>query len=53
VADMKPDHSDEQPDAACKSCRKGEPLLYWCEVCAKAVAEKRCPSCGLKARKMR
>jgi len=25
---------------------------YWCEVCQRTVAEKRCPLCGLKARKI-
>ena len=28
-------------------------LLYWCEICGRTVAEKRCPLCGLKARKIR
>lgn len=28
-------------------------LPYWCQVCRQAVAEKRCPLCGLKARKLR
>jgi len=53
VADMKPEHSDEQQDAVCAACGKGDPPRYWCEVCGKTVAEKRCPSCGLKARKIR
>lgn len=39
-------------DGACLFCI-GQELLYWCDSCGQAVAEKRCPLCGLKARKMR
>jgi hypothetical protein len=32
---------------------EGEDILpYWCEVCRQAVADKRCPLCGLKASKL-
>jgi tetratricopeptide (TPR) repeat protein len=36
----------------CRSCGDAEPS-YWCPNCNRAVAEKRCPLCGLKAQKMR
>ncbi len=37
----------------CPGCDVEEPLQYWCEICQQFVAEKRCPLCGLKARKVR
>lgn len=37
----------------CRKCINEDRLLYWCQVCNQAVAEKRCPMCGLKARRMR
>ena len=36
----------------CSSCGDA-PLPYWCETCRRLVAEKRCPDCGLKCRKVR
>jgi predicted RNA-binding protein with PUA domain len=30
-----------------------EPPGYWCDICQQVVTDKRCPLCGLKARKMR
>jgi hypothetical protein len=42
-----------KPDSSCAAWGKGEPPRYWCEVCEKELVEKRCPSCGLKARKIR
>jgi len=45
--------SDEGTDDCCESCSKKVQFLYWCEVCEKPVEEKRCPSCGLKTRKIR
>lgn len=42
-----------KPEGTCPVCSgAAETLPYWCEVCRRAVAEKRCPFCGLKARKM-
>ncbi|MFZ2950277.1 MAG: hypothetical protein WA003_12400 [Desulfuromonadaceae bacterium] len=38
---------------ACRECDGGMLLPYWCETCKKPVPEKRCPSCGLKCRKVR
>ncbi len=38
---------------ACPACGKGQEPGYWCANCERAVPEKRCPLCGLKARKMR
>jgi len=32
----------------CGLCSDRKELLFWCEVCGQAVAEKRCPGCGLK-----
>ena len=37
---------------SCPFCA-GQELPYWCDTCRRAVAEKRCPLCGLKARKFR
>ncbi len=37
----------------CTVCRQREMPGYWCDVCEREVAEKRCPLCGLKARKIR
>jgi hypothetical protein len=37
----------------CTVCREVEKSGYWCNVCKREVAEKRCPLCGLKARKLR
>lgn len=51
--DGKPERPGGKPDNACAACGKGEPPHYWCEVCEKVVAEKRCPFCGLKACKIR
>jgi len=39
--------------ADCSLCRERKYLPYWCESCRQAVAEKRCPLCGLKAKKIR
>ncbi|HEX8960524.1 MAG TPA: hypothetical protein VF775_03045 [Geobacteraceae bacterium] len=36
---------------ACPVCGEREIPVYWCDGCRRAVAEKRCPLCGLKARK--
>ncbi|OGU14045.1 MAG: hypothetical protein A2076_11945 [Geobacteraceae bacterium GWC2_53_11] len=37
----------------CRLCGTDMLLPYWCETCKKLVAEKRCPACGLKCRKVR
>ncbi len=37
---------------SCPVCGAGE-MIYWCDTCKQAVPEKRCPICGLKARKLR
>ncbi|GEM_PF-1967069 len=44
--------NDRDREGACRVCGIDEPLPYWCETCERPVAEKRCPCCGLKARKM-
>jgi len=41
------------PPESCPVCEKRECLGYWCEICGQVVTDKRCPLCGLKARKMR
>ena len=41
-----------KPGEPCPACRERESLPYWCDSCERAVAEKRCPLCGLKARKI-
>lgn len=38
--------------SSCLPC-EGLINLYWCETCQQDVPEKRCPTCGLKARKIR
>jgi hypothetical protein len=53
MAEKKLPRTGGKPDNDCAACGKGEPPRYWCEVCEKQIAEKRCPSCGLKARKIR
>jgi len=45
--------TDEKAGDICGSCKKKPQHHYWCEVCERAVEEKRCPFCGLKARKIR
>lgn len=42
-----------QPRAECPVGGGNNTPTYWCEVCEREVAEKRCPLCGLKARKLR
>jgi len=43
---------DKQQEGCSVPC-EGEKLPYWCESCERSVPEKRCPFCGLKARKKR
>jgi hypothetical protein len=53
--------SDDKNCSCCEGeyqgvCPEGdgaEVFPYWCQVCRQAVSEKRCPLCGLKARKQR
>jgi hypothetical protein len=37
----------------CAACHGEAIFPYWCDSCERAVPEKRCPYCGLKARKQR
>ncbi|MBT1072186.1 hypothetical protein [Pelotalea chapellei] len=37
----------------CEGCEEWNTPQYWCDVCEREVAEKRCPLCGLKARRRR
>jgi len=53
MADDKDTFPEEKATAPCASCGQKPQLRYWCEVCEKVVDEKRCPSCGLKTRKVR
>jgi len=53
MADGSGKKDDGKGGAVCATCGKRAQLPYWCEVCGRAVAEKRCPYCGLKARKIR
>jgi len=41
------------PRESCPVCEKWDLPAYWCGICGQVVADKRCPLCGLKARKMR
>jgi len=34
-------------------CRAEQIFAYWCETCQVSVPDKRCPQCGLKAKKKR
>jgi predicted RNA-binding protein with PUA domain len=49
----KPGCSCQLPAGACQACGAEEIFSYWCEQCERSVPEKRCPYCGLKARKKR
>ncbi|GFO54127.1 hypothetical protein GMSM_11340 [Geomonas sp. Red276] len=35
----------------CLSCGMDAMLPYWCASCRRPVPEKRCPHCGLKAKR--
>jgi predicted RNA-binding Zn-ribbon protein involved in translation (DUF1610 family) len=41
-----------KPGEDCPDCGADESLLFWCDTCEEAVPEKRCPLCGLKAKKI-
>jgi predicted RNA-binding protein with PUA domain len=38
---------------SCSTCNPEGFPLYWCESCQETVEDKRCPLCGLKAKRMR
>ncbi len=42
----------DKKEEICKLCGAGGVPLYWCDHCGEAVEEKRCPRCGLKAKKV-
>ena len=42
-----------KPEELCPVSGGCKLLPFWCEACQIAVAEKRCPLCGLKAKKIR
>lgn len=44
---------EETARMTCRTCDSGTPLPYWCDTCRRPVPDKRCPGCGLKARKIR
>jgi hypothetical protein len=44
--------SGGQKGDICLECGGMTTLGYWCETCKKAVPDKRCPLCGLKAKKI-
>ena len=43
---------DDKGPETCRTCGSDTTLPYWCETCQRPVPEKRCPCCGLKARKV-
>jgi predicted RNA-binding protein with PUA domain len=43
----------EHQQESCAACRSEEIFSYWCDSCERSVPEKRCPYCGLKARRKR
>jgi hypothetical protein len=47
------DRDTKRSEEPCPERREAEPQQYWCETCERIVAGKRCPLCGLKARKIR
>ena len=38
---------------SCPGCAEESETMYWCDVCRRAFALKRCPHCGLKLKKIR
>jgi len=40
-------------EGSCSGCPGEEVFGFWCGSCQRSVPEKRCPYCGLKARKKR
>jgi predicted RNA-binding protein with PUA domain len=42
----------ESRQDSCAGCHEGI-FAFWCDSCERSVPEKRCPYCGLKARKKR
>lgn len=51
MAENKCGCGDEKHEGGCQGCRMDDIFSYWCESCNRAVAEKRCPYCGLKAKR--
>jgi predicted RNA-binding protein with PUA domain len=47
------DCNEDNSGTECLTCDRILLLSYWCETCKRPVAEKRCPGCGLKSRKVR
>jgi len=45
--------SKEHQQGSCAACHSEEIFSFWCDSCERSVPEKRCPYCGLKARKKR
>jgi hypothetical protein len=41
-----------EPEGHGRRCDGEERLAFWCDICRRPVAEKRCPGCGLKTRRM-
>ena len=44
---------EKAAEPACTLCQKRVMARYWCATCGQVVTEKRCPLCGLKARRIR
>ena len=44
---------EEHRQGSCAACPGEEVLSFWCDSCERPVPEKRCPYCGLKARRKR
>lgn len=53
MSDEKYTCSGKKPGEVCAVCAESGLPLYWCDACGQSVTEKRCPLCGLKARKIR
>lgn len=56
IRDVREQEEHGSEKNADRKCRKGgseTSFSYWCETCQQQIPEKRCPGCGLKARKIR
>ncbi len=53
MPERKCDCSRKGSDKECLVCAEQDKLGYWCANCQRTVPQKRCPLCGLKARRIR
>jgi hypothetical protein len=53
MAEKKCGCGEDHGQGGCAGCDSEQVFSYYCESCERSVPEKRCPYCGLKARKKR